>query len=251
MACLALVCAAPPHRAEVSDETWRRESRQWLETLSPGAAVRVLNPLGSVHARFGGYAGQVEVLATLQYDAAQALRPEVSVTAEDAGLAVEAHGAGSGPSVRADLVVFVPAGVTLNVETTHDAIDAKGLKGDLNASSVAGDITIRAVRGRVRAKTARGTLSATLETGATDRSQAFSTETGEIEIYLWEDAEQRVLVATSGEIGTDFSIDIEHFPGEEPGKRAVAVVGGGGPEISLTSKRGRIRLLRLPRGLGR
>ena len=46
---------------------------------------------------------------------------------------------------------------------------------------------------------------------------------------------------------TDFSIDIEHRRFEEPGKIAVATVGKGGPGLDLSSKRGPILLLRLPR----
>jgi hypothetical protein len=72
-----------------------------------------------------------------------------------------------------------------------------------------------------------------------------TTETGEIEVYLWEDADLDVRIATSGEISTDFSIDIEHRRFEEPGKHAVATVGKGGAELALRSKRGPVRLLRL------
>jgi hypothetical protein len=57
----------------------------------------------------------------------------------------------------------------------------------------------------------------------------------------------KVAIATSGEISTDFSLTIDHRRFEEPGKQAVAIIGDGGPQLSLYSKRGRVRLLRLPR----
>mgnify|MGYP001064198187 CR=1 FL=1 len=52
---------------------------------------------------------------------------------------------------------------------------------------------------------------------------------------------------TSGEISTDFSLQVERNRFEEPGKHALAVIGKGGPELSLASKRGNIHLLWLPR----
>jgi hypothetical protein len=84
-----------------------------------------------------------------------------------------------------------------------------------------------------------------LENGVTAEAQQLSTITGDIEVYLWEDAGMEVDIKTSGEISTDFSIAVEHRRFEEPGKHATAIVGGGGPGLSLYSKRGRVKLLRL------
>ena len=70
---------------------------------------------------------------------------------------------------------------------------------------------------------------------------------GDIEVYLWEDASMEVHLATSGEISTDFTIEIEHRRFEEPGKHGRATLGAGGSVLSLHSKRGRVRLFRLQR----
>jgi len=140
-------------------------------------------------------------------------------------------------------------GASLDVETREDQINAKGLKGDLTARSEQGDIHIRSIEGRVRAWTTRGQIAASLETDVTLASQEFSTETGDIEVYRWEDENMEVNIATSGEISTDFSVSIEHLRSEEPGKRAVATVGEGGTKLSLYTKRGRVRLLRLQQEL--
>ena len=248
-ATFALVLVALPAGAAEADETWQKESAQWFETIEPGGRVRVVNPLGDIRARFGGYEDQVEVLATLQYTDRQASRPEVTLSRVGTGLDVstrwrQGDGAGRG---RIDLVVFVPQGATLDARTEDGLLEAKGLKGDLIASSFKGTVRIRSIQGRVSAKSARGAISAALETGVTDRPQSFTTETGDIEVYLWEDANLQVRLATSGEISTDFSIDIEHRRFEEPGKQGRATVGKGGPELVLESKRGRVRLLRQQR----
>jgi hypothetical protein len=238
------------------DENWEKHSHQWFDTIEPGGSVRVSNPWGDVYARFGGYEDQVEILATIQR--LDEGLPELEVRRERAGsdLAVTAAVVATGDDHasdpaerkdRVDLVLFVPQGATLEIITEAGKIDVKGTKGDLVAQSIKGDIRVRSVQGHVQAKSDRGDLSIALEAGVTERPQELSTVTGDIEVHLWEDATANVKIATSGEISTDFSIQIEHRRFEEPGKRATAVVGGGGPELTLYSKRGRVRLLRLPR----
>jgi hypothetical protein len=258
---LCLTIASGTESPEL-DETWEKNSYQWFEAIDPGGRVRVSNPYGDVYARFGGYESQVEILATIQR--LDHGLPELQVGRQRAGAGLDVSVApGAKPDEdgttdpsdadpsdrrdRVDLVLFVPQGATLEILTEADKIDVKGIEGDLSASSLSGDIRIRSVKGNVQAKSARGDLSVALETGVTDADQELSTETGEIEVYLWEDAAVNVAIATSGMISTDFSIEIEHRRAEEPGKRATAKVGQGGPNLSLYSKRGQIRLLRLPR----
>jgi hypothetical protein len=252
-----LACAAafaqPAPPAE--GEGWTKESRQWKETIA-GGTVRVVNPHGNIYARFGGYENEVEVLATLQRLDRDLPPLEVEVTRTETGLAVlvRAEGADAAASPagperrdRVDLVVFVPQGAVLDAQTTAGAIEVKGLHGDVVASSLKGDIDLRAIKGRLQAKTARGRIRAVLESGVTTEAQEFTTETGEIEVHLAEDATVDAHVATSGEISTDFSIQIEHERFSEPSKRGTAIVGGGGARLTLSSKRGRVRLLRLQR----
>jgi len=230
-----------------------KESRQWLEAVPEGGSVRIDNPYGNVYSRFGGYGNELEVLATIQR--LESELPALGVTF-DRGESVLAVRIGpSAPDVdaaietrdRIDLVVFVPQGVGLEVRTRDGSVEAKGLKGDVTVSSITGDVQIRGIAGRVQAKSARGRIAATLETGATDQPQSLATETGEIEVHLWEDAHHAVRIETSGEISTDFSLTVEHLPGQEPGKYALATVGEGGASLLLTSKQGNVRLLRLQR----
>ena len=154
------------------------------------------------------------------------------------------------PPIR-KVVLFVPIGHALDVQTENDLIEAKKLKGDVIASSIKGDINLRSIHGRVQAKSVHGRIAVVLATGVTDRPQDVTTETGDIELHIGEDADMEVHIATSGEISTDFSLEIEHRRFEEPGKHAHAVIGEGGPGLTLTSKRGRVRLLRLLRELSR
>jgi hypothetical protein len=250
---LALLAAPIPAQEQTADNSWKKESLQEFVKIEPGGTVRVDNPFGNIYSRFGGYEDDVEVLATVQRLDHEL--PELKIDYKRSGpgvdITVRAGTDEKEPqepverSDRVDLVIFIPMSARLDARTVEDLIDVKGLKGDLSASSIKGDIRIRAVKGRVTAKTDRGQLSAALETAVTDKAQEFSTVTGDIEIYLWEDADMNVDIKTTGEISTDFSITIEHHPFEEPGKHATAVVGDGGPKLSVYSKRGRVKLLRL------
>ena len=229
-----------------------KATRTWMEPVEPGATVRVINPYGNVYSRFGGYGDEVEIQATSQR--LERELPALTVTRRpiENGLEVVVGAPGSdGDRIetrdRTDLVVFLPRGLRLDVQTDTGMIEAKGLKSDLIASSIRGDIKLRGIEGGVRVKTAHGRISAALESGVTEEEQALTTETGEIEVHLWEDASVEARVATSGEISTDFSIEIEHRRLEEPGKHAIARIGRGGPALTLSSKRGAIRLLRLQR----
>ena len=252
---LMLGASLGAQEAPAAEEAWEKISSQSFETIEAGSRIRVVNPFGSIHARFGGYENEVEILSTVQRIEGGPSGPAISISpADDGGLDVITKPGPEpdppdGPRSRVDLVLFIPQGASLDAETREDQINAKGLKGNLTVTSDTGDIRIRSVEGRVRAKSARGRIAVSLETDVTSESQDFSTETGDIEVYLWEDANLEVDIATSGEISTDFSVSIEHRRYEEPGKRAAATVGEGGPKLSLYTKRGRVRLLRLQRGL--
>jgi hypothetical protein len=250
---LALLAAPALAQEQTTDNSWKKETLQEFVKIEHGGTVRVDNPFGNIYSRFGGYEDTVEVLATVQRLDHGLPEPQIDYRRSGPGVDITVRAGGGEKeakepverSDRVDLVVFVPMGSRLDARTEKDLIDVKGLKGDLAASSIKGDIRIRAVKGRVTAKTDRGQLSAALETAVTDQPQEFSTVTGDIEIYLWEDADMTVDIRTTGEISTDFSITIEHHPFEEPGKLAKAVVGDGGPKLSMYSKRGRVKLLRL------
>lgn len=264
---LVLVCIAAflalPAGAESPqvEDSWQKNNYQWFEKIEPGGGVQVVNPYGNIYARFGGYEHQVEILATIQR--LEQELPELEVVfrhTDGGGLEVtvapsapaEGDGSPSPPTAeetrdRVDLVLFVPQGAALHARTEADRIEVKGLDGDLIAESVKGDIWVRKIKGAVQARSERGQISAMLESGVTRKPQEISTRTGEIEVHLWEDANMDVTIETSGEISTDFSMRIEHRRFEEPGKHAVAIVGEEGPQLSLLSKRGRVRLLRLPR----
>jgi len=240
--------------AVLAEETFEKTNSAWFEKVEPGGRVSVDNPYGNIYARFGGYENEVEILASIQRIDSGRPPLEVRRTVVEGGLTIVVEPAEADtPDTlaerrdRIDLVLFVPKGMILDARTEKDMIEAKGLKSDIKARSVQGDINIRSITGSVDAESSRGRIYAGLESNVTQAHQHFSTITGEIEIHLWEDAVMQVDLATSGEISTDFTLRIEHRRFEEPGKFGYATLGEGGPRLTLQSKRGRIRLLRLQR----
>ncbi len=238
------------------------ERFSWTGKLGAGAPLIVRNPHGDIRARFGGTAGKVEVLAVLQHltKADPPLRVMIGETAGKltvtvgypaaAGKSAPASAAASAPATlpppagrpdRADLVVFVPKGTLLDVESGAGLVEAKGLESDVTAHSDKGEIWLR-VSGRVEARSERGSLTVFLDP-AEKRPQRLETLTGDITAHIREGASLEIEAATSGEITTDFSLRMERRPQEEPGKRAFVKVGSGGARLALSSKRGTIRML--------
>lgn len=245
----AVAVAAEPDEPE---EFWEKTTETWFEKVASGARVTVDNPHGNIWVRFGGYEDKVEILAT-----AQRLEPELPPLVvlrdhEDGDLhvrvRVERKGEVETPEPerrdRIDLVLFVPIGRKVELNTLDDAIAVKGLKGDLKVRTVKGDVTLRKIEGAVDIRSERGKTMALLETGVTQANQSFESITGDIEVTIYENALHDVRIATSGLISTDFSLAIEHRRFEEPGKYATATIGDGGPQLTMTSKRGALSLLR-------
>lgn len=81
-------------------------------------------------------------------------------------------------------------------------------------------------------------------------SLTVETVTGEIVLWTEERADLRVTLRTSGEMGVDYSIDIEHLRHQEPDKRGEVVLGDGTIQVHLASKRGAVRVLDRGRAAG-
>jgi len=145
---------------------------------------------------------------------------------------------------RVDMTLFVPAKRQLIIETARGLIEVKGLDRGVSARSQSGDIVL-STAGPVTAFTERGSITA--QFSATDWESAVQLETltGAITVTLPPTADTTVTMTTSGELTTDFSLTIDQQPGSER-KTARATTGKGESELSMTSSRGNLKLLRSP-----
>lgn len=215
-------------------------------TLTDAQPVVVDNPYGDVRLRFGGYKEQLEIQVVAQkpakassilvqpgiadgtYRIAPRLPPDT--------LVVEGQ--------RLDLVVFVPLGHPVSVRTESGVIESRGIRAAIDLRSTSGNISIRGTKGEIHAETGPGTIEASLLHAAPGSHQRLATSTGSIVLAVNDDLDARVQLATSAAFATEYSLQIERLPGQEPNKRAIALIGEQESELIVESRRGEIRLQR-------
>lgn len=86
--------------------------------------------------------------------------------------------------------------------------------------------------------------------GRHDARLEVETVTGEIVLWAEDRADLMVVLLSSGEMGVDHSIEIEHLRHQEPDKRGLVVLGEGTVQVHLASKRGAVRVLERKRAVG-
>ena len=219
-------------------------------TLPAGQALEVDNPYGSVYLRFGGYAHQLDVRATVQQpEGAPAFGFAPAAVGEVFRVAPTLpEGVAPAATQRIDLVLYVPEGHPLRVRTAAGNIESRGVRADVDFRSLSGDILARGTTGAVQADTGSGAIRVMLEPAAAGVRQHLSTRTGDISVGVTDALGAELRLSSSGSITTDYSIRIERRDGEEPDKRAEAAVGvakGAQPGlIEVESLRGNLRLWR-------
>ncbi|RLE17386.1 MAG: hypothetical protein DRJ65_22850 [Acidobacteria bacterium] len=227
----------------------------WKGPIGEAGVLRVENPFGDVRLRHGGDTGEVEVAAVMQQLRQDGIHLETQAFESDGALVVTVVWA-SKPGVeaperpeddrsRADLAVLVPRGSKIVVDAPNGLVETRGVHGDADLQTSTGDIRIHKHFGAVSASSETGSIQAVLLTGETDKAQVFQSVTGSIEIWVNANAKHQAVVTTSGSITTDFTMEISHRDNEEPDKIGKAVLGDGGPELRLISRRGSLALRRV------
>lgn len=184
---------------------------------TPGAAAERLESLWSVRADRGcsvsitheqGSLAIERARGRIRLDAAPGRwRVEPAVDAEG-GIRLSLKAAGAEAPDRAPVRLRVPS---------HCALEAKTEAGSISVS------------GRHRAPVA-----------ATSR-------TGDIEFRVEPRSDLDVSAATSGDLTVDFSVELDYRHHREPAKHGSLRVGSGGVDVTLTSRRGAVRVLKAGR----
>jgi hypothetical protein len=153
---------------------------------------------------------------------------------------------------RIDFVVRVPAGVRLAASTVEGDIEATGLRSAVDAASVSGNVRVSTTES-ARAATVSGNVDATF--GRTDGEEMeFASVSGDVIVRLAGDVGAEVSANTlSGTIQSDYGLRIRGGRDDEDGdggfniqigQQASGTIGRGGPELSLNTVSGNIRVLR-------
>lgn len=173
----------------------------------------------------------------------------VSATAKGNPSAPKIRPAGKGividaPQPLQSLLVRVPDGVELVVDSRHGDVSVTDVKGTARISAAAGSIRIFMRDGYAQAATQRGDVSVAMGATSWPGTLDFSAVNGDVEVSVEETAAFRVHLHTdSGTLFTDFNLR-----GTSNGSAETidgAVNGGGSQRIDIEVTRGSIRLLRL------
>lgn len=140
--------------------------------------------------------------------------------------------------VSVAFTVEVPAGVHLGARTVNGDVRAEGLRGDVDATTVNGGVEV-STTGFARARTVNGSIRATMGEWRGE-AVSFSTVNGSIELDVPDDIDARVEARwVNGGLETDLPMMLQ---GRMSRHSASAVLGDGGPELSLKTVNGSIRI---------
>ncbi len=220
----------------------RTTSTQVLVEKQP---IRIDNPYGDVRVRFGGYESTLEWRTVAQNAAAT---HKIAVSGDSQTSFVVSARLPEGVALAADqrieITAYVPSGHDLDILTEHGLIEVRGVQANVRARSATGNIAFRGIVGLVDVETGAGNIEGQINPVAAGSRQHVGSGTGNIVLGLVDNLNATLLLATSGVIATEFSVDIDSQPGQEPNKTARAVIGKPESDIEVVSKRGEIRLLR-------
>ena len=233
--------------AQELGKDWEIERLTWDGAVKTGDVIEVRNPFGDVRAR-GTPEQAVGISAMVQKNVKDSHRLDFKITQDPGRLLIEVVYPGDlsetvreGGKRRADVTVYVPFGSPYSVRIFAGLIEAKGLKSDVDFESDKGKIFLR-LAGHVRLKTRQADTVAYLLDTAFVKPASFENQVGSTTVYLPSNASLAVTATTSGELTTDYSIDVERAPGAWL-KKAKAVIGGGEHGLTLDSKNGPIKIL--------
>ncbi|HEU4883373.1 MAG TPA: DUF4097 family beta strand repeat-containing protein, partial [Longimicrobium sp.] len=152
---------------------------------------------------------------------------------------------------RVDFTVRVPAGVKFASRTVAGDVSATGLRSAVDVATVSGEVRV-STTGTARAATVSGDVTATF--GETDGEEMeFASVSGDVILRLAGDVNAEVSAHTlSGDIQSDFDLRMKGEDEDDDdgfhiqiGSEATGRIGRGGPELSVNTVSGNIRLERV------
>ena len=173
-----------------------------------------------------------------------------SVEEEDNVVTVRAH-----PSGDVNLLISVPADTSLMARSHNGAIEAEGLRGELDVQAHNGRIALTNVSGTVVAHSLNGEIKVTMDRVEANKPLSFSTLNGSIDVTLPADVKANVKLNTHrGEIWSDFDIKLGAGASTQrnntaDGKFRVTMdrnlsgtINGGGVDVSFYTLNGKITI---------
>ena len=211
-------CAKPSPRT--AEEVFKLDSFRWRAAQTPQAVIVATNEWGDLRVRTAQRGGLV-VSAMIQKIGTKRDELEIRVEESAERVVVRVVPRVARPRGRVDLTLIVPPGKRVE-GATRDGLAEVKYKGDVAARTRRGSVLIE-TSGHASAQTETGGITAKLSGNAWQQAQSFASGSGDITVWLPEDA-NLVLRTATGE----------------------ARWGQGGPELRIASGRGDVRVVPYP-----
>jgi len=248
MVSLMLLCLSPLFG--LSEEQF-----EWRGSVAAGQTVEVKGVNGKIEA--GPTNGsEVEIVALKKGKKNDPGEVEIQVVPHEDGITICAVYPSSGEpnecrpgkggrmsvkrnDVQVNFTVLVPPNVHFVGRTVNGNVSAEDLTADVQAYTVNGDIDV-SCDGTALAQTVNGSIEAAMYSGLAD-DLSFETVNGSISVRLPSNVDADVVAATvNGSLETDFPLTVK---GKWGPKKIKGTLGAGGPELSLKTVNGNVRLL--------
>lgn len=147
---------------------------------------------------------------------------------------------GNDVQAQVDYAVSVPRGTRVAVDTVNGKVEVRRVEGPVEVGTTNGGVMVTDARGPVDASTTNGAIRVELTDIEEDRPMRLSTTNGGIRLTLPRTARVTVDAST-----TNGGIDLDGLPADvrSRGRRHLrAELGGGGPQIRLTTTNGGIKI---------
>jgi hypothetical protein len=260
-----------------------QEDFRWAGRLARGQEIEIRNIVGNVRAEYtsgdqvevvgrrsGDNADRIEIevverrggviiCALYPFRGEDRVRPRRDSDDDECGRADGEHGEIDTDDARVDFTVRVPAGVKFAAKVISGDVYATSLRGPVDVATVSGDVQV-STTGTARAASVSGNVTAAF--GETDgQEMSFATVSGDVVLRLAGDVGAEVSAHTlSGEIESDFDLRMRPMGSSDDedddddhggfrvnvqiGRQATGTIGRGGPELSVNTVSGDIRLER-------
>lgn len=219
-------CARPSSRT--SDEVFKLDSFRWRAEGTPQGVIIATNEWGDLRVRTAQRGGLV-VSAMIQKIGTTKDELEISIEESAETVVVRVVPRVAAPRGRVDLTLIIPPGKRLE-GATRDGLAEIKYKGDVVARTRGGNILIE-TPAHASAHSETGGITAKLSGNAWQQALSFASGSGDITIWLQEDANLVLRTATGG--------------GTPP---VETTLGEGGPELRIDSIHGDVRVVSYPVG---
>lgn len=229
------------------DRDWLIERSTFKEAVAKGTPIEIHNLYGDVRLRGTEDAG-IDVITNMQKRKGDKHKVSLTHEMKDDKLVLTVSYAGEEEETvkkngkrRLDLTVFIPEGSHLTVRTHKGLIEAKGIMGDVDFYSDRGKIYCRN-KGHVVIGSRQGNITAAMMKVDWEKASRVESKLGTIEVQLPSDASLQVQATTSGQITTDYSVQIKRSA-KGNRKTAIATLGEGKNQLVLDNQAGAIKVL--------